>query len=176
VITNAANSIPNVKALVYVDAFTPAQGESALGLTAKFPGSVLTSAPTSQVFRAVSYPGAAKGDALVYVNPSFFTKGFANDLPPNEGAVADATQNPVTLSAVEAPSGPPAWAHIPSWDVVGTIDEAIPEAAQLFMANRAHAHITEIHAGHLSMVSQPGAVATVIAEAAQAVVVSDHQG
>jgi hypothetical protein len=59
---------------------------------------------------------------------------------------------------------------------VGTIDEAIPEAAQLFMANRAHAHITEIHAGHLSMVSQPGAVATVITEAAQAVVGSDHQG
>ena len=67
----------------------------------------------------------------------------------------EATQNPVTLSAVEAPSGPPAWAHIPSWDVVGTIDKAIPEAAQMFMANRAHAHITEVHAGHLSMVSSP---------------------
>ncbi len=175
VITNAADGIPAVKALVYVDAFVPAQGESALGLTAKYPGSVLTSAPTSQVFRAASYPGAPKGDALVYVNPSFFMKGFANDLTATEGAVAEATQNPVTLSAVEAPSGPPAWAHIPSWDVVGTIDEAIPEAAQLFMANRAHAHITEVHAGHLSMVSQPGAVAAVITQAAQAVVGGNAQ-
>jgi hypothetical protein len=51
---------------------------------------------------------------------------------------------------------------------VGTIDKAIPEAAQLFMANRAHAHITEIHAGHLSMVSQPAAVANVIESAARA--------
>jgi pimeloyl-ACP methyl ester carboxylesterase len=169
VITNAANGIANVKALVYVDAFAPAQGESAFELTAKFPGSVLTSAPTSQVFRAVSYPGAPKGDAMVYVNPSFFMKGFANDLSAKEGAVAEATQNPVTLSAVEAPSGPPAWAHISSWDVVGTIDKAIPEAAQLFMAKRAHAHITEIHAGHLSMVSQPGAVANVIESAARAI-------
>jgi pimeloyl-ACP methyl ester carboxylesterase len=169
VITNAANGIANVKALVYVDAFAPAQGESACELTAKFPGSVLTSAPTSQVFRAVSYPGAPKGDAMVYVNPSFFMKGFANDLSAKEGAVAEATQNPVTLSAVEAPSGPPAWAHISSWDVVGTIDKAIPEAAQLFMAKRAHAHITEIHAGHLSMVSQPGAVANVIESAARAI-------
>jgi len=59
---------------------------------------------------------------------------------------------------------------------VGTIDEAIPEAAQLFIANRAHAQITEVHAGHLSMVSQPGAVATVITEAAQAIVRSDDQG
>ena len=84
VITNAANGIANVKALVYVDAFAPAQGESAFGLTAKYPGSLLTSAPTSEVFRAVSYPGAPKGDAMVYVNPSFFMKGFANDLTAKE--------------------------------------------------------------------------------------------
>jgi pimeloyl-ACP methyl ester carboxylesterase len=169
VITNAANEVPNVKALVYVDAFAPAKGESAFELTAKFPGSVLTSAPPSRVFRSTSYPGAPSGDALVYVNPSFFKKGFANDLSPEEGAVAEATQNPVALSAIEAPSGPPAWEHIPSWDVVGTIDNAIPEAAQLFMAHRAHARITEVRAGHLSMVSQPGVVTKVIAEAAQAV-------
>ena len=169
VITNAANEVPNVKALVYVDAFAPAKGESAFELTAKFPGSVLTSAPPSTVFRAVPYPGAPSGDALVYVNPSFFKKGFANDLSPEKGALAEATQNPAALSALEAPSGPPAWEHIPSWDVVGTIDNAIPEAAQLFMAQRAHAHITEVRAGHLSMVSQPGVVTKVITEAAQAV-------
>jgi pimeloyl-ACP methyl ester carboxylesterase len=169
VITNAANGIPNVKALVYVDAFAPAKGESAFELTARFPGSVLNSAPPSEVFRSVSYPGAPKGDALLYVNPTFFMKGFANDLPAKEGAVAEATQAPVTLSAVTAPSGAPAWEHIPSWDVVGTIDGAIPEAAQMFMAERAHAHITKVRAGHLSMVSQPGVVAKVIIEAAQAV-------
>jgi hypothetical protein len=52
---------------------------------------------------------------------------------------------------------------------VGTTDNAIPEAAQLFMAQRAHAHITEVRAGHLSMVSQPGVVTKVITEAAHAV-------
>jgi pimeloyl-ACP methyl ester carboxylesterase len=169
VITNAANGIPNVKALVYVDAFAPAEGESAFELTAKFPGSVLNSAPPSTVFKSVEYPGAPAGDALLYVNPSFFLKGFANDLPPQEAAAAEATQAPVTLSAVTAPSGPPAWKHIPSWYVVGTIDQVIPPAAQMFMAERAHAHITKVRAGHLSMVSQPGVVATVITEAAQTV-------
>ena len=167
VITNAADGISNVKALVYVDAFAPAQGESAFELTAKFPGSVLNSASPAKVFRSVSFPGAPKGDALLYVNPAFFTKGFANDLSAKEGAVAEATQAPVTLGAVTAPSGAPAWKHIPSWDVVGTIDGAIPEAAQIFMAERAHAHITKVRAGHLSMVSQPGVVAKVITEAAQ---------
>jgi pimeloyl-ACP methyl ester carboxylesterase len=36
------------------------------------------------------------------------------------------------------------------------------------MSKRANAHITEINAGHLSMISDPGAVARVIVEAAQA--------
>jgi pimeloyl-ACP methyl ester carboxylesterase len=58
---------------------------------------------------------------------------------------------------------------IPSWDLVGTIDNAIPSSIQLFMANRAHAQITEVKAGHLSMISQPAAVTKVIEEAAQSV-------
>jgi pimeloyl-ACP methyl ester carboxylesterase len=168
VITNAANGIPNVKALVYVDAFAPAKGESAFELTAKFTGSVLNSAPPPEVFKSVPFPGAKKGDVLLYVNPAFFMKGFANDLPAKKGSVAEATQAPVTLSALTAPSGPPAWKRIPSWYVVGTIDGAIPPAGQMFMAERAHAHITKVRAGHLSMVSQSGLVAKVITEAAHA--------
>ena len=53
-------------------------------------------------------------------------------------------------------SGVPAWQTIPSWDVVGTADHIITPAEQLFMANRAHAHITEINALHLSMITDPG--------------------
>lgn len=170
VITNAANSTPNVKALVYVDAFAPAQGESALELTAKYPGSVLTSAPQSEVFHPVSYAGAQNADQLVYVNKTYFDEGFANDLSPKQAALAYATQAPVTLSAVQTPSGPPAWAHIPSWYAVGTADKAIPEAAQMFMAKRAKSHITYINgAGHLSMVSHPVQVTKVITEAAESV-------
>lgn len=170
VITNAANSTPNVKALVYVDAFAPAQGESAFGLTAKYPGSVLTSASPSQVFHTVSYAGAQGGDQLAYINQPYFDEGFANDLTPSQAALAFATQAPVTLSAVQAPSGPPAWDRIPSWYAVGTADKAIPEAAQVFMATRAGSHITYISgAGHLSMVSHPAQVAQVITEAARSV-------
>ena len=170
VITNAADQVSNVKALVYVDAFAPAQGESAFALTAKFPDSVLTSAPTSQVFRAVAYLGAPKSDPTVYVNQKYFMAGFANDLSAQAGAVAFATQDPVGLGAVMAPSGQPAWNHIPSWYAAGTIDKAIPFAAQLFMAKRAHSHLTVIQgAGHLSMVSHPAAVTRVILAAAESV-------
>jgi pimeloyl-ACP methyl ester carboxylesterase len=44
VITNAATGNPDVKALVYVDAFAPAKGESALGLDSSKPGSALGAA------------------------------------------------------------------------------------------------------------------------------------
>jgi pimeloyl-ACP methyl ester carboxylesterase len=169
VISNAATGNPNVKALVYIDAFIPDQGESALGLDSSQPGSVLGAGPPNTVFNFVPFPGAGPGDALLYVKPSVFLQGFANDLPAKEGAVLAATQAPVTFSAVTTPSGPPAWKTIPSWDLVGTIDNAIPSAIQLHMANRAHAHVTEVKAGHLSMISQPDAVTKVILEAARSV-------
>jgi pimeloyl-ACP methyl ester carboxylesterase len=169
VISNAATGNPNVKALVYINAFIPDEGESALGLDSTQPGSVLGAGPPNTVFNFVPFPGAAPGDALLYVKPSVFLQGFANDLPAKEGAVLEATQGPAVFSALTAPSGPPAWKTIPSWDLVGTIDNAIPSSIQLFMANRAYAHFTEVKAGHLSMISQPAAVTKVILEAAQSV-------
>jgi pimeloyl-ACP methyl ester carboxylesterase len=169
VISNAATGNPNVKALVYIDAFIPDQGDSALGLDSSQPGSVLGAGPPNTVFNFVPFPGAAAGDALLYVKPSVFLQGFANDLPAKKGAVLEATQAPAVFSALTAPSGPSAWRTIPSWDLVGTIDNAIPPSIQLFMANRAHAHITEVKAGHLSMISRPDAVTKVILEAARSV-------
>jgi pimeloyl-ACP methyl ester carboxylesterase len=65
-------------------------------------------------------------------------------------------------------SGTPAWATIPTWAVVGTVDQVIDPSEQLAMATRAHAHITEIKAPHLSMVSDPGAVTGVILRAVHA--------
>lgn len=167
VITNAATDDPNVKALVYVNAFAPAEGESALGLDTSKPGSALGAGPT-KVFDFVPFPGAKEGDAELYVKPTIFKEAFANGLPPKEGAVLAATQAPAVYSALTAPSGPPAWKTIPSWYVLGTIDKAIPPAIQLFMAQRIHAHITRVKAGHLAMVAKPSVIAKVITAAAKA--------
>ncbi len=84
-------------------------------------------------------------------------------------AVLAATQRPLAFSAAAAPSGDhPAWLTIPSWSVIGTADHVLPEAEQLLISQRAKAHITQINAGHLSMISNPGTVAAVLAEAARA--------
>ena len=52
--------------------------------------------------------------------------------------------------------------------MVGTADHAIPLALQLAMAENARAHITEVHAPHLSMISNPGVVTRVILQAVRA--------
>jgi pimeloyl-ACP methyl ester carboxylesterase len=170
VITNAATGNKNVKALVYVDGYIPAQGETVLGLTTAQPGSCLAAAPAT-VFNFVSYPGAPSGDSDAYlqVAPDGTYPGFAdclvNGVPASQAAILAATQRPIALSAFSDPSGPPAWKTIPSWAVIGTADHVIPLAEQLFMAHRAHARITEINAGHLSLITNPGTVARVIIDA-----------
>jgi pimeloyl-ACP methyl ester carboxylesterase len=62
----------------------------------------------------------------------------------------------------------PAWKTIPSWAVIGTADRVIPPALLQSMAQRAGAHITDVKAGHLSLISDPGVVTGVIEQAAQA--------
>ena len=79
-----------------------------------------------------------------------------------------ATQEPLSTIALTQQTGVPAWKTIPSWAVVGTADRVILPAVQLAMARHAHAHITEVHAPHLSMISNPGVVTQVILQAAHA--------
>jgi pimeloyl-ACP methyl ester carboxylesterase len=166
VITNAATGNTNVKALVYVDAFIPAEGETVGQLAGLEPGSCVGGDPT-QVFDLVPYPGAPPGAVDAYVKQSLFPSCFANDLPAKQAAVLAATQRPFSTVILGQPSGPPAWVDIPSWALVGTVDRVIPPAAQRFMAERAGARLVEVKASHLSMISQPGAVTRLIIAAAR---------
>ena len=86
----------------------------------------------------------------------------------SQAAVIAATQRPLAESVFGEPSGPPAWTAIPSWAVIGTADMVLPPAELTFMAQRADAHITDVNAGHLSMISRANTVTKVIIDAANA--------
>jgi pimeloyl-ACP methyl ester carboxylesterase len=165
VITNAAVGAPEVKALVYVDAFIPDQGETLAQLDG---GSCLAVPNPTDVFDLVPYPGGPPGDVDTYVKQSVVPGCFATGVPAPEAAVIAATQRPLAASTLSEASGPPAWKNLPSWAVVGTSDRVIPPAGQLMMAHRAGARITELDAGHLSLISRPEAVTHVIEAAARA--------
>src|SRR6266705_1622877 len=167
VITNAAVGDPEVKALVYVDAFIPDQGETLGGLLSSVPGSCLGGNPTD-VFNLVPYPGSPPGDVDTYITASLVPGCFASGLPARQAAVIAATQRPLAASTLSEPSGTPAWKTIPSWAVIGTADKVIPPALLQSMAQRANARITDVKAGHLSLISKAGVVTQVIINAAQA--------
>lgn len=166
VITNAATGDKQVKALVYVDAFAPTQGQTIGQLVAAHPGSCVL--PPANV-TAQPYPGAPAGAVDVYIKPDVFPSCMVDGLPASEASELAATQRPLTSIALTQKSGVPAWKTIPSWAVIGTGDHAIPPAELLAMAQQAHAHITIIPgAPHLSMISNPGIVTRVILEAIHA--------
>ncbi len=167
VITNAAVGDPEIKALVYVDAFIPDQGETLGGLLSSVPGSCLGGNPTD-VFNLVPYPGSPPGDVDTYIKASLVPGCFASGLPARQAAVIAATQRPLAASTLSEPSGTPAWKTIPSWAVIGTADKVIPPALLQSMAQRANARITDVKAGHLSLISKAGVVTQVIINAAQA--------
>jgi len=161
VITNAALGEKNVKALVYVAAFLPEKGESALDLTNKFPGSTLAA-----TIQTVALPD---GNTDFYVKQDLFPKQFAADVPLSQAKLMAATQRPVTQAALTEGSGDAAWHTIPSWSIIPTGDKNIPVQAQEWMAQRAHAHTVEIKgASHAVLVSQPHAVTAQIIAAANA--------
>jgi len=165
VITNTATGNPNVKALVYIAAFAPDAGESAGGILAQFPGSMLT--PANLILRPFPQPDGTTGTDA-YINPAVFQQAFCADCSDVTAAVMAATQRPGALATLSEPSGVPAWKTIPSWYLVASQDHAIPPAAERFMATRMHARTVQIDSSHAAMVSHPGPVTDLILSAAQA--------
>jgi pimeloyl-ACP methyl ester carboxylesterase len=165
VITNAATGNPNVKALVYVNAFAPAEGEAVFPLAGA--DSVLNGDPAT-IFDFVPYPAAPPGDVDLYLKQDVFLTSFAAGVPRDEALLLYAAQRPIALSAGSVPSGVPAWETIPSWYVLGTEDQIITPEAQLSMAERAGSEITEVKVGHLSLIIRPQVVFDVIVEAVRA--------
>lgn len=161
VTSQAATDNPNVKALVYVNAFVPDQGESV--------GELLPAIPDADPlagFDVVPYPGAPEGDAEVYLKSEVFPLAFSNGLPELVSTQLMAAQRPITLSALgEKAASVPAWKSLPSWYIAGTEDHSIPIDIQRTMAARAGSTVTELPTGHLSMLQNPKAVVQVIEDA-----------
>ncbi|MFD2794682.1 alpha/beta fold hydrolase [Promicromonospora vindobonensis] len=163
VITNAATGDSDVKALVYVAAYAPAKGESVAA--ANQLGGGHTVVTDHLVTRP--YPGASANDADAYIDPAWFHRLFAQDLPRDQARFMAASQRPGALGALLIPSGAPAWTEIPSWSIVANQDRIIPPEAERAMAERAGATTVRVNSSHVVMMTQPGTVTRVILDAAR---------
>jgi len=166
VITNAATQGGDVRALVYVDAFIPDEGDTVVSLLEGSSSALAVADPTT-VLDVAGYPGAPEGAAEAFLKPETVHTAFAQDLSEADRLLIVASQRPIALGANIGPTETAAWKSIPSWAVLGTDDRVIPIAKLRSMAERAGATISEVEASHVSMVSHPDVtVAAILAAAA----------
>lgn len=163
VITDAALSDPDVRALVYIDAFVPDEGESVNDLLGR-----QDPIDPAQVFDVVANPGAPEGVVDLYLKDAVFPLVFANGLPRVKQTQLLASQRPLATPALGERSGTPGWKTLPSWYVMGTEDHIISPELQRFMAQRAGAKITSVDTGHLAMIARPDVVTATILQADRA--------
>jgi pimeloyl-ACP methyl ester carboxylesterase len=159
VITEAGTN-PKVAALVYITAFAPDRGESVATLIKDPP----PGAPVPPIL--------PPQDGYLFLDKAKFRSSFAADVDPETAALMADSQVPWGLAALSGPISEPAWRTKPSWYLVVTEDQMIPVAAQRAMAKRANATIVEVKGSHAIYVSQPGAVAALIEQAAKSVKVA----
>jgi len=163
VITEAGTD-PKVVSLVYIAAFAPDQGESVSTLIKDPP----PGAPVPPIL--------PPQDGFLLLDKAKFAASFAGDVDPDEAAFMADSQVPWGVDALAGTITEPAWRSKPSWYLVSTDDRMIPPPAQRFMSKRAGSIVVEVPGSHSVYVSQPAAVADLIAKAAQGAGAMAHSG
>jgi len=154
VITEAGNH-PKVAALVYIAAFQPDNGESALQW-------LQTAAPAPE--NGVLPPD---DQGIVYYDQAKYHKGFCADISKEEADFMYASQGAFYAKGFVTPITHAAWRDKPAYGLVATEDKSIAPEIQHAMYKRSNTKVTEIKGSHVIFMSQPEKVASVIIEAAK---------
>jgi pimeloyl-ACP methyl ester carboxylesterase len=142
-----------VKALVYIAALAPDEGETVADV----------------FYRASPHPKAPKLSpdvhGRIYLPETAFSEAFAPCATRAEQALLAAVQRPLSPACISVRVGRPRWRDVPSWYLIAEQDYMIPPETQRFMAERmkarSHAHPVD----HTPLVTAPGAVLDMIHEA-----------
>jgi pimeloyl-ACP methyl ester carboxylesterase len=152
VITEAGND-PKVSGLVYVSAYAPDAGQSALSLNA-----LVAPTPVAAEIRL--------NGGFLSLTPEGILNDFAQDLPDYEKKTLVVTQGPVAGVAFGTPATAPAWKTKPSWYMIADEDRTISPQLEAIMAKTINAKTVTVHSSHVIMLSKPEAVFDVIMQAA----------
>ncbi len=146
-----------VRALVYVAAFAPKAGEAL--------GALVGAHPAPPALGKISDDGAG----FLTISEQGWIEDVANDLPEAEARVLAAVQPPLAASTFNDAASAAAWESKPCWYLVSSEDRVVNVDLERAFAAQMKAKTTELKAGHLSLLSQPKAVAAAILEAVEAV-------
>jgi len=154
VISAAAAGNPKVKALVYIAAVVPDEGET-----------------VGDVFHRVPpHPSAPKlqpeADGFLWLNVDAFRAGVAPDASRAETDLMAATQKPIALKCLGEPMTEPAWKEKPSWFLIAEKDRMVSPETQRFTASRMKSRVVSLPVDHTPLASNPDAVVDLITAAA----------
>ena len=146
-----------VKALVYVTALAPDEGEKVADV----------------FYRAAPHPLAPKlapdDSGLIWLPEGAFASAFAQHASREDLAVLAAVQRPISPACITVGVGRPRWKDLPSWYLLAEDDRMIVPDTQRFMAARMKATIKAHAVDHTPIVTAPSAVTDIIREAMAAV-------
>ena len=149
----AATRNEKVKALVYVSALAPDEGETVADV----------------FYRAKPHPLAPKlapdKHGLIYLPDEAFAAAFAQNASAEELAVLSAVQRPLSPACISMRMSRPLWKDRPTWFLIAEQDRMIIHDTQRFMAERMHARVRSHPVDHTSIVTAPALVVDILAEA-----------
>jgi pimeloyl-ACP methyl ester carboxylesterase len=146
-----------VKALVYVAALAPDEGETVM-----------------EVFtRGKPHPQAPKlapdAHGLIYLPEEAFAAAFAQNASKEELTVLAAVQRPISPACITVKVDRPLWRDRPAWFLAAEQDRMIVHDNQRFMAERMKARVRSHPVDHAPLVTSPSVVVDIIREAIDAV-------
>jgi len=145
-----------VKALVYVAALAPDEGETV----------------AQMFYRDEPHPEQPKlapdRHGLIWMSDDGFGRALAHKASTDQAKILTAVQRPISVKCIEEPAPAPGWKTKPSWYLLAEEDRMINPKTQRFMAGRMGAQVRSSRVDHSPMSSAPGLVIDVILEAASA--------
>jgi len=151
----ASSRNPKIKALVYIAALAPSEGETVADV----------------FYRHEPHPKAPHlapdTHELIWLPEAAFAEAFAQNASTEEQAVLAAVQRPISPACISVPVGRPLWQDVPSWYLLAEQDRMIVPETQHFMAQRMHARVSAHPVDHTPSVSAPGFVVDLIVKAAR---------
>ena len=157
----AATRNEKVKALVYVAALAPDEGETVADV----------------FYRGAPHPQAPKlapdSHGLIYLPDEAIGTAFAQNAAADEQTVLAAVQRPISPACITVAMERPLWKDRPSWFLVAEQDRMIVADNQRFMAERMGARVRSYDVDHTPIVTAPAVVLKIIGEAVAEVEAAD---
>ncbi|MEZ0363802.1 alpha/beta fold hydrolase [Mycobacterium sp. pUA109] len=149
----AATTHPRIRALVFIAALAPDEGETVADV----------------FYREPAHPDAPDlvpdSDGWIWLPTNAFGTAFAQHATAAQKALLAAVQRPIAVQCIQQPVGRPGWKDQPCWYLLAEQDRMINPVTQKFMAARMRAHTRSYDVDHAPLIGQPGAVTQVISEA-----------